>query len=116
MSARSTLQRSIPHRLPRIFKHAHYISRRYNPEFLAGDLELATAAPAEQDLVAGFHANRNELAELVAAAPPDGDDFPHLRHILSGVPNDDAAARFFQAVDVDYDLVVCRTKSNSRCP
>src|SRR5499426_447158 len=91
--------------------HAHDVGLLHDQEFLAIELDLGAGPLAEQDPVAGFHLQRNQLAGLVAGARPDGDDLAFLRLLLGGIRNDDAALGLFLAFEAaDYDAIVEGTK------
>ena len=72
---------------------AHDVGFLHDQEILTVDLDLGAGPLAEQHLVALLDVERRELAGLVAAARPDGDDFALLRLLLGGVRDDDAAFR-----------------------
>src|SRR5712691_11692478 len=75
------------------------------------DLDLGARPLAEQDAVADLHIQRNQLARLVTAARPYGNDFPLGRLFLGSVGDDDTAGALLLGIDaLDDDAVVKRTK------
>src|SRR5215467_4938661 len=77
----------------------------------AVDLDLGARPLAEKNAVANLHIKWNQLARLVAATGPYGDDFPLRGLFLCGVRDDDAACAFLLGIDaLDDDAVVKRTK------
>src|SRR6202021_2052079 len=70
--------------------HAHDVGLLHDQELLAVDLDLGARPLAEQHAFANLEINRDELASLIAAARPDGDDLALRRLLLGGVGNDDA--------------------------
>src|SRR5215475_10521575 len=98
-------------RVRRSGDHAHDVGLLHDQELLAIELDLGAGPLAEQDPVAGFHLQRNQLAGLVASARPDGDDLAFLRLLLGGIRNDDAAPGLFLAFEAaDDDTIVEGTK------
>src|SRR6516162_10893446 len=66
---------------------------------------------AEQHAVADHDVDGDQLAGLVTAAGPDGNDFALRRLFLGGVRDDDTAGRFLLGIDaLDDDAVMKRTK------
>ena len=79
----------------------------------AVDLDLGARPLAEQNLVAGLHVERRELAAVVASARADSDDFAFLRLLLGGIGDDDPALGLFLTLETsDHDAVVQRTKAH----
>jgi hypothetical protein len=62
---------------------------------VAFELDLLAGILAEQDVVAGFHVERDALALGVELAITRGDDFAPLRLFLRRVGNDDPADALF---------------------
>src|SRR5580658_3195310 len=105
--------------------HAHDVGLLHDQELLAVELDLGARPLAEQDPVARLHADRNELAVLVAPARTDRDHFALRRLFLHGVRNDDAALGLRLGVDTlddhpvmqrpelrfRHDLPLCRCPS-----
>ena len=76
-------------------------------EILPIQLEFLARVLAEQDLVAGLHAHRDDLAVLVSLAGTAVDHFALRGLFGSGVRDDDATGGlplFFQAFD-DHAIV-----------
>src|SRR5574337_92485 len=93
------------------FDDAHDVALLHDEEFVAVDGHFGARPLAEQDLVAGFHVERNDLAALVARAGSNGDHFAFLRLLLDGVGDDDPPFRTLFRVDAfDDDAVVERTE------
>jgi hypothetical protein len=90
----------------RLIDDAHDIGLLHDQELLTVDLDLGARPFAEQDAVADFDVDGNQLAGLVAAAGADGDDFALRGLLFGGVRNDDAAGRLFLGIDaLDDDAV-----------
>src|SRR5829696_3289008 len=70
---------------------AHDVALLHDEEILAIDAHLGTRPFAEQNPIAGFHFERDDLAALVASTRRSGDDLAFLRLFLRGIRNDDAA-------------------------
>src|SRR5581483_8701130 len=87
----------------RFLDHAENVAFLHDQEVLAIELDLRARPLAEQDPVAGFDVERDELALLVAAAGAGGDNLAFLRLLLGGVGNDDAASRSFLGFDAAHD-------------
>src|SRR5208282_535671 len=79
--------------------HAHDVGLLHDQELVAVELDLGARPFAEQHAVAGLDPDRDQLAVVVAAAGPDGDDLTLLRLLLDGVGNDDAALGLRLGVD-----------------
>jgi hypothetical protein len=66
-------------------QHPHDVAFLHDQVLDAVDLDLGSRPFAEQNPVPGLDVDRDELAALVAAARPDGDDFAQReRRALSG--------------------------------
>src|SRR5579871_3138 len=75
------------------------------------DFDLGSRPLTEQDPVSNLHIERNQLARLVTAARPDGDDFSLGGFLFGSVRDDDAAGALLLGLDaLDDDAVVKRTK------
>ena len=75
------------------------------------DLDLGARPFAEQHAITFFDIDGNELAGVIAATRPDGDNLALRGFFLSGVRDDDAAGGFLFGLDApDDDAVVKRTK------
>src|SRR5215813_8836116 len=92
-------------------KDPHDVAFLHDEVLDAIDLDLGARPLAEQHAVADLHIQRNQLALLVTAAWPYGDDFPLRGFFFSGVRDDDAAGALLLGIDaLDDDAVVKRTK------
>jgi hypothetical protein len=63
--------------------------------FFAVHLDVAAGIFAEQNSVADFDIDRNQLSIIEALAVPDGDDLGLLRLFLGRIGDNDAAALWF---------------------
>src|SRR5579883_910095 len=96
---------------------AHNVGLLHDQELLAVDLDFGAGPLAEQHPVALLDVERRQLAGLVAAARPHGDDLALLRLLLGGVRNDDAALRLLLAFEAtDDDAVVQGTELHDELP
>src|SRR5580692_11214085 len=86
---------------------AHNVGLLHDQEILALELDFGSGPLAEQHAVAGLEVDGDQLAALVAATRPHGDDFALLRLLLGAVRNDDAALRLFLCLDAldDHTIV-----------
>src|ERR1700683_5583071 len=81
----------------------------HDEEVFAIELDLGAGVLAEEDGVAGFYVEREDLAFVVGLALADGDDFALLGLFLGGIGDDDAAADAFALFHAtDEDAVVER--------
>jgi hypothetical protein len=71
--------------------HAHDVGLFHDQELLTADLDFAPRPFAEQNDVARFEIEGNELAALIAGSRSHRNDLALLRLLLDGVGNDDAA-------------------------
>ena len=77
-------------------------------------LEFLARVLAEEDLVAGLHADGDQLAVVVGLAGADGDDFAHRGLFRGGVGDDDAAGGFTLFLEpLDDHAVVQGTQFHS---
>src|SRR5829696_4768989 len=91
--------------------HAHDVGFLHDQEILTINAHLGAGPLAEQDAVAGFHVEGDNLAALVTGTGADGDDLALLRLLLGGVRDDDAAlGLLFSLNTADDDAVVQRTE------
>ena len=67
----------------------------HNEEIFAIDLDFRPGILSEQNMVAGFHVQRENFAFVVRLAFADGDDFALLRLFFGGVGDNDAPADGF---------------------
>jgi hypothetical protein len=74
--------------------------------FITVDLHLGPGPFAEQDSLAGFQLERDELTVLIAGAGPHRHDLALLRLFLRGVRNDDAAGRLLVALEATHDHAI----------
>src|SRR4029079_13086633 len=77
-----------------LLEHAHNVALFHDQILDAVELDLGARPLAEQNLVAGLHVDRDELAALVAATRADGNDFAGLRLFLRRIRDDDPAGSF----------------------
>src|SRR5579864_5005303 len=89
-------------------QHPHDVALLHDEEFDAIDFDLGSRPFAEQDAVADLDVDRDELAALVTAARPHGNDPALLRLLLSGVGNDDAAGALRLGLDTFDDNTVVK--------
>src|SRR6202023_2214588 len=82
-----------------LFENAHDVAFLHDQVFDAVDLDFGARPLAEQNAIADLDVERNELARLVAAARPDGDDFALRGLLLGGVRDDDAAGTLLLGID-----------------
>src|SRR5215203_5165581 len=90
----------------RLLDDPHDVALLHDQQILAIDAHLGARPLAEQNAVARFHVERNDLAVLVAGAGAGGDHLALLRLLFGSVGNDDAAFRLFLAVDAADDDAV----------
>src|SRR3984957_6988691 len=74
--------------------HAHDVGLFHDQELLTADLDFAPRPFAEQNDVARFEIEGNELAALIAGSGSHRNDLALLRLLLDGAGNDDAALVF----------------------
>src|SRR5947208_5566284 len=90
-----------------LFENAHDVAFLHDQEIDAVDLDLGARPLAEQHALADLEVDRDQLAGLIAAARPHGDDLALARLLLGGVGNDDAAGRLRLGIDaLDDDAIV----------
>src|SRR6516225_4511870 len=95
-------------------ENAHDVALLHDQKLLAIDLNLGARPLAEQHAVANFEIDRDQLAGLVAATGPNGDDFALVGLFLSRVGNNNAASSLLFSFDtLDHDAVVERTEFHS---
>ena len=75
----------------RLVDDSHDVGFLHDKELLAIDLHLSTRPFAKQNALADFDVDGNELAGLIAAAWPNGNDLALRGLFLSGIWNNDAA-------------------------
>src|SRR4029077_14560317 len=81
------------------------------------DFDFGARPLAEQDAVADFDVDRDQLAALVAAAGSNGDDLALLRLLLGGVGNNYATSGLRLGIDsLDDNAVVKWSKFHGRPP
>src|SRR5262249_7178855 len=95
---------SLPGRLS--FDHPHDVGFLHDQIFDPINLDFGARPLAEQDRLADFDINRDELAALVAAAWTDGNDLALHRLLLSCVGNDDAALGFGVFFNATHDHAI----------
>jgi hypothetical protein len=78
--------------------HAHDVGLFHDQELLTADLDFAPRPFAEQNDVARFEIEGNELAALIAGSRSHRNDLALLRLLLDGVGNDDAALALLLAL------------------
>ena len=83
----------------RFVDDSHDVGLLHDEEFLTVDLDLGARPFAEQNPVTGLDVDGNELARLVTAARPNGDDRSLRRLFFGGIGNDDAAGRLLLGLD-----------------
>src|SRR6187455_1788647 len=85
----------------------HDVFLAHHEDLVAFDANRGARVLAEQDLVADFHVDRDDLAVLVLLAGTDGEDFALVGFLGGGVGDDDAGRRLtllFEALD-DHAVV-----------
>src|SRR5580704_14218850 len=91
----------------RALDHAHDVGLFHYQKVLSVDLDFGAGPFAEQNPVARFEFEWDQLAALVPSARPYGDDLAFLRLLLDRVGNNDAAFRLVLSFDAaDDDAVV----------
>src|SRR6478609_6890307 len=94
-------------------EYAEDLFLAHDQVFLALELDLLPRVLAEEDLVAGLHVERGDLAVLVGLALADRDHFTLLRLFLGAVGDDDRAHLLLALFDaLDDDAVRQRPDSN----
>src|SRR5690348_5385149 len=89
----------------------HDVALLHDQVFGAIDLDLGARPLAEQNAVADLDVDRNQLAQFIASARPDGDDLTLLRLLLGSVGDDDAGGGSRLGFDAfDHDAIVERTE------
>src|SRR3954464_5080692 len=86
----------------RAFDDAHDVFLAHHEELVAFDLHGLARVLAEQNSVADFYVERNQLSLLIFLALADGDDLALVGLLGGGVGDDDATcglALLFDALD-----------------
>jgi hypothetical protein len=88
-------------------QHSHDVALFHYEVLNTIDFDLGARPLAEQDAVADFDVDRDQLAALVAAAGSNGDDLALLRLLLGGVGNNYATSGLRLGIDsLDDNAVV----------
>ena len=88
-------------------ENAEHIVFTHDDVLGAGYLGLGSGVFSEQNPVAGFDVEGDQIAVVESLAMTRRDDFAFLRFLLGGIGNDDAVARGFLFVDaLHYNAVV----------
>src|SRR5690606_13836908 len=100
-----------------LFENPENVGLPQDQEVLAVEAHFRARPLSDQDLVAGLHVERTDLAVLVPGAGADGDDLGLHWLLLGGIGDDDAARRsLFGLNAADEDAVVQRSEVHADSP
>src|SRR4029077_19209147 len=97
-------------------QHAHDVALLHYEVLDTIDFDLGARPLAEQDAVADFDVDRDQLAAFVAAAGSNGDDLALLRPVLGGIGNNYATRGLRLGIDSLDDNPVVKRSEFHGCP